>query len=1242
MADFTDEQLLADLQGRAALAQERRYREEADDIAQILTSWTGRTHAGRERGFGSFRGRFVVHSPPRPELAHGLFVRARSFPCLVRLSSFGAEPSHHVLAIKILDDQRDGEPVTLHDFVLESLATCPFAGIREYTPEAIAKLGSPGSDRLASAYYGLFPARLGPHLAMKFAARPRPRTPGGPVVFDFAIQVQADPEREPIEDASVEWQTDWVELAELVFDEASDPGIADASVFASPFQCLADHEPLGRLNRLRRHLYQDPGAKRRAFPFVPRSLRVCVVGAGAAGMAAADALSQRGHEVVLVERRAKPGGHAESEPHGPLATDPSFGSYTRATHPNLFALLERLGLESFELTKFNEGGSWRTADGRHAWTNTQDIPFARHVFEEILRFNRRDIPRVRADRSFDEVSAGEFLRQNGYSRDFLLYYFFGHVVYGFPGHAYAHYLAYPIRPLLNYLFDFTVHGAQALYSVTGGSGRYAQAYADALVATGKVDLRLSAQLRVLSRDPSGVVVDMGGAEERFDHLVLSVQPHHALALLGDAATREERLVLGGFSYTTDTVYLHTDPAHMPRDRALWRYLNIVVPDPSEQETATHFVATKLMPSNHDGETPVFMTFAHRPDFEPPEGATAITRDHPRLDVEAIRSRRLLAAIQGERRTWFCGAYTRGLALHDDALVSGFEAANRILGAGSAVPVIERAALLESEAAPVVEPDLLALEPVADEAPPRERIVAEILRVIHAVTRVEVSPDDRLVDKLATDSLGVIELSEALRRALRVNLPPSVFQPGVTARELARHVLAARDREAPASARGLVLLAAPARELPLFLAPPLLLDVEVFTMLARELGRDRPVFGLRNIGDHIDTEALVREQVQTIVAACPERCCFLGGYSHGGGVAHRVAELLTLEHGFVCPVVFMFDSFHATGFGEQELPADALEQGQMVELYLRSVAPSLPPDWEQADPQTRLRWATEAYARYGRGPADQAEFLAFLERRRQLLASQEAWQAQDDDDLALVLPELVYFRAASRDPSGSHAERWSERFVFATVHELEADHATILRHTDAIAEVMRELMRNTDADALAYEARPEPPMPADDDQAESLFELEATTLAGEPEPLDVHRGKVVLVVNVASGCTFTPQYEGLEQLYAEFEGRGFVVLGFPSNEFGGQEPGDAEAIRSFCTTHFGVSFPIFAKVETLGPWQSPVFRFLAAREGVPQWNFSKYLVGRDGRVLTSFPSTVRPEDAELRAAILAALSEPCST
>jgi len=157
---------------------------------------------------------------------------------------------------------------------------------------------------------------------------------------------------------------------------------------------------------------------------------------------------------------------------------------------------------------------------------------------------------------------------------------------------------------------------------------------------------------------------------------------------------------------------------------------------------------------------------------------------------------------------------------------------------------------------------------------------------------------------------------------------------------------------------------------------------------------------------------------------------------------------------------------------------------------------------------------------------------------------------------------------------------------------------------------------------------------------NLYELKAPSLDGGDVDLSQYRGKVVLVVNVASECGFTPQYAGLERLHAEFGPKGFVVLGFPSNEFGGQEPGTATQIRQFCTSKFNVTFPMFGKVETkAGAGQSPVYAYLSTATGeTPGWNFCKYVVGKDGVVTAYFNSFVKPDDGKLRAAIVAALAK----
>ncbi len=156
---------------------------------------------------------------------------------------------------------------------------------------------------------------------------------------------------------------------------------------------------------------------------------------------------------------------------------------------------------------------------------------------------------------------------------------------------------------------------------------------------------------------------------------------------------------------------------------------------------------------------------------------------------------------------------------------------------------------------------------------------------------------------------------------------------------------------------------------------------------------------------------------------------------------------------------------------------------------------------------------------------------------------------------------------------------------------------------------------------------------------NFYELKTTSLSGKPVNLSDYKGKVTLVVNVASECGFTPQYKGLEALHKEYAAKGFSILGFPSNEFGGQEPGSAEQIATFCQKNYGVSFPMFHKLVTKpGADQSPEYAFLTQGGQVPNWNFCKYVVGKDGKVRGFYPSKVEPESKELRDAITAALAQ----
>jgi glutathione peroxidase len=149
----------------------------------------------------------------------------------------------------------------------------------------------------------------------------------------------------------------------------------------------------------------------------------------------------------------------------------------------------------------------------------------------------------------------------------------------------------------------------------------------------------------------------------------------------------------------------------------------------------------------------------------------------------------------------------------------------------------------------------------------------------------------------------------------------------------------------------------------------------------------------------------------------------------------------------------------------------------------------------------------------------------------------------------------------------------------------------------------------------------------------LYQFSAKTLGGAAKNLADYRGKVVLVVNTASECGFTPQYEGLEALNRKYRHKGFEVLGFPCNQFGRQEPGDSRQIGAFCEEHYGISFQMFEKIKVKGPEAHPLYQWLThAAPGILgteaiKWNFTKFLVGRDGKVVKRYATATRPEALE---------------
>ena len=159
-------------------------------------------------------------------------------------------------------------------------------------------------------------------------------------------------------------------------------------------------------------------------------------------------------------------------------------------------------------------------------------------------------------------------------------------------------------------------------------------------------------------------------------------------------------------------------------------------------------------------------------------------------------------------------------------------------------------------------------------------------------------------------------------------------------------------------------------------------------------------------------------------------------------------------------------------------------------------------------------------------------------------------------------------------------------------------------------------------------------------AATIYDFSARSIEGNDRPLSDYKGKALLIVNVASECGYTPQYAGLEALYRKYKDRGFEVLGFPCNQFGAQEPGNAEQIKSFCETRFDVSFPLFAKIDVNGPSTHPLYEFLKSAEPgllgteAIKWNFTKFLVAKDGSVRKRYAPQTKPEAiaADIEAAL----------
>jgi glutathione peroxidase len=160
---------------------------------------------------------------------------------------------------------------------------------------------------------------------------------------------------------------------------------------------------------------------------------------------------------------------------------------------------------------------------------------------------------------------------------------------------------------------------------------------------------------------------------------------------------------------------------------------------------------------------------------------------------------------------------------------------------------------------------------------------------------------------------------------------------------------------------------------------------------------------------------------------------------------------------------------------------------------------------------------------------------------------------------------------------------------------------------------------------------------------TVYDFTLNSIDGQPAPLAAYKGKVVLLVNVASKCGYTPQYSALESTYEKYKDRGFIIVGIPANNFGAQEPGSNQEIKTFCSSKYHVAFPMMAKVSVKGEDITPLYQFLTDKSSNPQsggeikWNFTKFLIGPDGRVITRFEPEITPDSPQVTSAIEAALA-----
>jgi len=544
--------------------------------------------------------------------------------------------------------------------------------------------------------------------------------------------------------------------------------------------------------RVRRFQKRTAGAPSRR---APRSWRVAVVGAGASGLAAAHALTEYGYRVTLYESQATPGGHACTKQVEGQARQPAFGVFMEKQWPNACALMRELGVEPIFEARATEAVRHFARDG-HA------LPLE-SVQREATRFYY-DMTRVVGDPEADGVSIGEFFEREEYSQEFICHYFIGVVIHYFAGHTLEYYLGYPLRLVAWMYLGNTFHGEEAVLRVDNAS--YVRALVDRLVARG-VEIHTGVDVELRARNAEGVELVCGDERERYGHLVLALQPQHALRVLGGCASPAETDLLSRFEYTTDTVVAHFDDSWLPRERSARGVLNFMLPDKGEPlpgPTDTIPVTTSF-PSEADAANPVYCTYDYgrAQSWEGRGPHRTFAFEHLRITPSTQSLRRELRALQGQAGVHYCGSWSRGLSLHEDAVVTGIQAANRIMGPGRHYPLLPAALAL---AAPFERSEDSLGTSV-------QEVIDELAAILRELVDFEGSLEaDTDLLSLGLSSLDVGRLVNAVNaRSSGAGVAAEEIYALDTLQEVAEHILAAQEGVEPEREGAPVLAAGAALE-----------------------------------------------------------------------------------------------------------------------------------------------------------------------------------------------------------------------------------------------------------------------------------------------------------------------------------------------------------------------------------------------------------------------------------------------